>query len=156
MIDRNILYKAFQCSTYNPILRFADEYCFLSNFWMCDLIVDSELYKSSEHAYMCQKTFDEEAKLKIKSAATPAKAKIEGRKVPLRADWEFVKVDVMYSVVYAKFSQNSNLKSRLLATEDRYIEEGNTWNDTQWGVCNGEGLNLLGQVLMLVRSQLRN
>lgn len=86
---------------------------------------------------------------------TAAKAKVEGRKVALRADWEEVKVDAMYNAVYAKFSQNPDLKHRLLATGNRYLEEGNTWNDVNWGVCNGVGLNLLGQVLMAVRQQLR-
>ena len=32
--------------------------------------------------------------------------------------------------------------------------EGNTWNDTFWGVCNGQGQNWLGKILMLVRSEL--
>jgi len=104
---------------------------------------------------MCQKTFDEELQLQIRMAATPSKAKMIGKTVPLRADWEEVKVDAMYNAVYAKFSQNPELKHRLLATGNRYLEEGNTWNDVNWGVCNGVGLNLLGQVLMAVRQQLR-
>lgn len=152
---RQDLIEQFGCTTENPILFFQDEYRFLSNFWMCDLVFEGITYRSSEHCFMCQKTFDEELQLQIRMAATPSKAKIIGRTVPLRADWEEVKVDAMYSAVYAKFSQNPDLKHRLLATGNRYLEEGNTWKDVNWGVCDGVGLNLLGQVLMAVRQQLR-
>jgi ribA/ribD-fused uncharacterized protein len=155
MFDRDSLIKAFGCSTQDPILFFQDEYRFLSNFWMCTLVIDGLTYKSSEHYFMSEKTFDEEAKDRIRATPTAAKAKQEGRKVALRADWEEVKVDAMYRAVYAKFSQNPGLKAQLLATGDRYLEEGNTWNDVTWGVCLGEGKNLLGQILMAVRAQLR-
>ena len=33
--------------------------------------------------------------------------------------------------------------------------EGNTWNDTYWGVCNGVGKNTLGQLLMKIREEIR-
>jgi ribA/ribD-fused uncharacterized protein len=149
------LVKEFGCSTENPILEFQGEYRFLSNFWICNLVLDGLCYNSSEHAFMCQKTLDEDLRVQIRSAPTPAKAKLEGRKVSLRSDWEDVKVRAMYDAVYAKFSQNEDLKIKLLATGDRYLEEGNTWNDVVWGVCRGVGSNCLGQILMLVRSQLK-
>ena len=49
---------------------------------------------------------------------TPNRAKQLGRRVPLRPDWELVKYDVMYEVCMAKFTQNSDLLSKLLATGD--------------------------------------
>ena len=33
--------------------------------------------------------------------------------------------------------------------------EGNVWNDTFWGVCNGKGHNHLGKILMKVRDEIR-
>lgn len=45
----------------------------------------------------------------------------------LRHDWEKVKFDIMYEICKAKFSQNAELKDKLLATGDEYLEEGNTW-----------------------------
>jgi predicted NAD-dependent protein-ADP-ribosyltransferase YbiA (DUF1768 family) len=33
--------------------------------------------------------------------------------------------------------------------------EGNTWNDRYWGVCRGTGKNRLGQILMRIRSEIR-
>ena len=40
-------------------------------------------------------------------------------------------------------------------TNNEELIEGNTWNDTYWGVCNGRGQNHLGKILMKVRSLLK-
>lgn len=83
-------------------------------------------------------------------------AKRLGRTVGLRKDWELLKEEFMYAVCFAKFTQNKNLGRRLLATGDRMLIEGNTWGDTEWGVCNGVGKNLLGKILMKVRENIKN
>ena len=70
-----------------PILGFRGEFGFLSNFWLVDLKIDSDMYKSSEHYYMAMKTIDEGWRQKIMDASTGAKAKRIGKNVPLRADW---------------------------------------------------------------------
>ena len=68
----------------------------------------------------------------------------------------------MYDVCYAKFSQDKNLKRRLLATGDEYLQEGNFHGDFYWGrIYNKEkgewvGKNNLGKVLMKLREDLRN
>jgi ribA/ribD-fused uncharacterized protein len=152
---KNNIIELFECTTEDPILDFSGSYSFLSNFWDCPIVYDSVQYKSSEHAYMCQKTFDEELRLKIRNAPTANKAKTLARGVPLRSDWEEVKLTIMYEVLYAKFTQNEDLKLKLLATGNRYLEEGNWWGDVIWGVCKGVGTNYLGQLLMTVRKQLR-
>jgi len=63
----------------------------------------------------------------------------------------------MEEIVRAKFTQNECLREMLLATGDAVLEEGNTWNDTFWGVHlkNGQGQNHLGRILMKVREELR-
>lgn len=85
----------------------------------------------------------------------PNRAKAMGRRVKLRKDWEDVKNRIMYEICLAKFVQNKELRDALLSTKDEELIEGNTWNDTYWGICNGKGLNMLGKVLMRVRSELR-
>ena len=60
----------------------------------------------------------------------------------------------MLSFVRAKFTY-PDLQEKLLATGDAYLEEGNYWNDTTWGVCNGVGENRLGKILMQVRDEIR-
>jgi len=67
----------------------------------------------------------------------------------------------MYDIVYNKFSQNEDLKEKLLNTGEIYLEEGNWWHDNYWGQCNCyrcrniHGLNKLGKILMQVRDELR-
>lgn len=77
-----------------------------------------------------------------------------GRHVKLRKDWNAIKTDVMLSLVRGKF-QWPELQKKLLATGDAYLEEGNTWSDTCWGVCDGRGENRLGKILMQVREEAR-
>ena len=60
----------------------------------------------------------------------------------------------MFDLVLEKFKQNPELKQKLLETGNQELIEGNTWNDTFWGVCNGQGQNWLGKILMLARSEL--
>lgn len=61
----------------------------------------------------------------------------------------------MYEICKAKFSQNEELRDRLLATGDEYLEEGNTWGDRIWGTVNGICENRLGKILMRVREELK-
>lgn len=154
-IDRINLIEQYGCTTEEPILGFFGSYRFLSNFYLSSVVYEGVLYNSSEHAYMAQKTFDEDIQQQIRAAPKPSDAKRIGRNAPLRSDWEEVKITIMYEVLYAKFTQNQNLKALLLSTCNRYLEETNTWGDVIWGVCNMEGLSLLGQLLMLIRNQLR-
>ena len=60
----------------------------------------------------------------------------------------------MYEIVKAKFEQNPKLRDYIICTRNEELVEGNNWNDRYWGVCNGEGYNKLGRILMLVRDEL--
>ncbi len=42
----------------------------------------------------------------------------------------------------------------LVMTGVEELVEINTWNDTFWGVCNSEGSNFLGEILMKVRREI--
>ena len=133
-----------------PILGFFGEYRFLSNFHLCDVYVDSNKFKSSEHAYMYQKSSDEDYRLNILNAATPKEAKRIGSAVELRKDWHSYRVIAMHNALNSKF-KNEAERDMLLATGDAYLEETNTWGDKFWGVCNGAGENRLGHILMKIR-----
>ena len=63
----------------------------------------------------------------------------------------------MEEIVREKFRQNEELAKMLLATGDRILEEGNSWNDTFWGVSikTRKGKNNLGIILMKVRDELK-
>jgi predicted NAD-dependent protein-ADP-ribosyltransferase YbiA (DUF1768 family) len=46
------------------------------------------------------------------------------------------------------------MREMLLLTGDCELVEGNTWGDKFWGVCDGEGENHLGKLLMKIRAEL--
>ena len=132
---------------------FRDEYFFLSNFYETDLDYEGIVYHSSEAAFQAQKCADR-ARREQFADLSPSQSKHRGREVSLRPDWEQVKVRVMKEIVFAKFSQNEELKEKLLATGNAYLEEGNEWGDRIWGTVDGKGQNLLGGILMQVREEL--
>ena len=136
---------------------FRNEYRFLSNFWDAPVTYKGLTYQNAEAAFQAQKCIDEAEKVQFTTLCSN-EAKRLGRHVQLRPDWEKVKVGIMEEIVRAKFIQNEELKWRLIGTGDAYLEEGNTWHDTCWGVDaeTGEGLNHLGKILMKVREELKN
>lgn len=145
------------CDYKNAITEFSGEYRFLSNFYEAPVYYDGILYTSNEGAFQAQKCSCEEEKM-IFAQISPAKAKSFGRKVALRPDWNEARISIMEQIVRAKFTQNEELKRLLLSTGDRLIEEGNTWNDTFWGVDvrTRKGKNHLGKILMKVRNELKS
>ena len=73
------------------------------------------------------------------------------RDVPIRSDWEQVKIDVMKRALIAKFSQHPTLMDVLLSTEQAIIAEQS--HDGFWGIgLDGQGFNWLGRLLMEIRS----
>lgn len=132
------------------IKGFFGQYRFLSNFHKCPVYFDGVCYPSTENAFMAAKSTDEFVRSQFKDLE-PKDAKALGRKITLRGDWEKIKYDVMSTIVFDKFYRNPELRDALLATGDAYLEETNHWNDKIWGVCNGEGDNRLGLILMNVR-----
>ena len=137
------------------INKFEGKYEFLSNYYIAPVTYNGLTFQSNEAAFQAQKTLNEGQRRKFTRMA-PNKAKAKGRNVILRSDWEEVKNKIMYEVCYAKFTQNPELKEKLLLTGDEELIEGNTWHDTYWGVCNRRGKNKLGKILMRVREELRN
>lgn len=136
------------------IEEFQEEYRFLSNMWECPVYYDDMLWSSAEHAYQAAKTLIKVEKDMVMASASPYAAKKAGRMVTLREDWDNVRLEIMHDIVLAKFSL-SPLRERLLETGERTLREGNSWNDTFWGVCDGIGKNHLGRTLMTVRIELR-
>ena len=138
------------------INEFRGKYFFLSNFYEVPVTYRGITYRNNEAAFQAQKVSSEDER-KTFSALNPSEAKKKGRHVTLRkdVDWDSVKTTYMYEICLAKFSQNEELKNRLLATGDKHLEEGNTWGDRIWGTVNGVGENRLGKILMRVREELK-
>ena len=138
------------------ICGFFGEYRFLSNFYEAPITYEGITYRNNEAAFQAQKCLTDEEKLEF-ATLEPSKAKSLGRRVSLRSDWEKVKVGIMEEIVRAKFLQNDELANQLLSTGDRILEEGNSWNDTFWGVSikTRKGENNLGRILMKIRDEIK-
>lgn len=144
------------------IQGFFGEYRWLSNFHPCDVKWNGIEFPSSEHAYQFAKTAGYEVELSphiVESVKrmTASEVKRWGKTQFIRPDWDSRKVSVMVAILLDKFMRNPELKEKLLATGDRWLEETNHWKDDFWGVRydTREGKNHLGYSLMFVREILR-
>jgi ribA/ribD-fused uncharacterized protein len=134
---------------------FQGEYRWLSNFWPVSIVYNEIRYPTVEHAYQASKSCSLQERIKIANLPTPGDAKRAGRHVQLRYDWEQIKDQIMEDLLRLKFSIPM-LQEELLSTEDVELIEGNTWNDTYWGRCNGIGKNKLGEILMKIRNEIKS
>lgn len=135
------------------IKSFQGEFRWLSNFVDCEVMLSGMLFPSVENAYAASKTLSRATRQHFQEC-TAGQAKRKGRKVAIRDDWDDVKLLIMESLLWQKFEKEP-FKSQLIATGQHTIMEGNTWGDTFWGVCNGEGDNHLGKLLMNIRNELQ-
>jgi ribA/ribD-fused uncharacterized protein len=134
---------------------FHKEYDFLSNFYICK---DGT---TVEHRYQAAKsTYPYEYDMIIK-AETAGRAKRLGQQIVIRKDWKSIKYDVMKSLVFYKFLSDPELGEKLCKIKEDIIEH-NTWHDNEWGDCTCEacteieGRNWLGEILMEVRTIIKN
>ncbi len=134
-----------------------DEFGGFSNFSRHPIQIDGKVYKTSEHYFQAMKFAGTKHEKEVRETKTPGDAARKGRdrSLPLRKDWESVKDSVMRKAVLAKFTQHEDLKKLLLSTGDEKLVE-HTIKDSYWGDGgDGSGRNMLGQILMEVRSTLR-
>lgn len=148
------------------------------------LSVEGKLYATSEHYYQALK-FDypgadaptlEYAEL-VRTADTPNKSRLLAKQktgggykwrtalnptiaryaqtAKLRPQWEENKLDMMRRALKVKFTQQPELRAKLLATGDAPLAENSPF-DSYWGLGRDQsGTNWLGKLLMRVRSELR-
>jgi len=136
-------------------MLFRDKYGFLSNMYSCKVEYNGCVYPCAETAFQvakCANPSDEDLFLTNYGYVNGFMARKIGRSVKLRNDWEKQKPWIMLDIIRAKFSEPS-LRAALLATGNERLVEENTWGDRYWGVCNGEGQNMLGRILMHVRKE---
>lgn len=134
----------------NIISYFKNENYFMSNFFEATVSYRGKVYRNAEAAYQAQKDPARAGEF-IMLKGNDAKAL--GSKVTLRQDWEEIKVQVMYEVVEAKFTQNRNLMQKLIQTGNAELVHGNIHRDTFWGIYGGKGENMLGKILMEIRDE---
>jgi ribA/ribD-fused uncharacterized protein len=144
----------------DKIAQFQGKNRWLSNFWNAPQEIAGQTYINNEQWYVmnkCENLHDQ-----IMSATKPGQIKGTGRRCKMRENWDNVKLAVMKVGLNAKFTQNDDLKQKLLDTGDAILEEGNTWGDSFWGINKNPdrgplgGQNHLGKLLMELRDELRS
>lgn len=140
------------------------------------LSIDGELWPTAEHYYQAAKFSNPlnplpEIRDKIRRLGTPREAFefVRGdMEEHVDSSWwhkDAHKEEAMLRAVRAKFTQNPSLSDLLVGTEELILVE-HTENDSFWGDGNGvppfpdgqrwgPGKNNLGQILMVVRNELR-
>lgn len=134
------------------ILQFTGEYRWLSNFEPVQVTIGGRHFPSVEHAYMSCKSDDPNWIADCMNPAhSPGKIKRMSRAIKIRSNWEDIKLEVMYQLLAQKFTQEP-FKTKLIATGQVHISEGNKWNDTYWGIDFVKGgQNNLGRLIMIIR-----
>jgi ribA/ribD-fused uncharacterized protein len=140
-------YKEFSSFYKSPFKVDGAEFASLANFF------HSQKFKGTDD------DFAEDIRTVKNPALTRAKASSVKDHAP-RADWETAKLDVMRTGLTAKFSQNTALKRKLLATGEAPLEstiEEEMRITGFWSVgTDAEGVNHTGTILAEVRAALRD
>jgi ribA/ribD-fused uncharacterized protein len=132
-----------------------------SNLYQRPIEFEGLVYLTSEHAYQAGKASKPAVRDWILSAPTPALAAMAAHGLyvwDVVPDWAQIKFDRMRRVLRAKFDQHPDLQELLLATgEARLVEAGTVSNAVNrlWGEVNGKGENMLGVMLMELRTAYR-
>jgi ribA/ribD-fused uncharacterized protein len=135
----------------------AGDYGAFSNFASYPITVRGERWPTSEHFFQAQKFEDTKVRAAIRRVKSPMEAARMGRdrKHRVRRDWDSARVGVMREALRAKFTQHEDLRHLLLSTGEAKLVE-HTERDAFWGDGgDGSGANMLGRLLMELRTELR-
>lgn len=135
-------------------------YGVFSNLFRRKIVFEGQEYETAEHAYQAGKARKQKVREWILSAPSPSLLAMAAHGLyswDIAPNWSSTKYDRMRAVLHAKFSQHDDLAALLVSTKDaRLVETGTVKNvvNTTWGEVNGEGKNMLGNLLMEIRETL--
>lgn len=133
-------------------------YGVFSNLYPRPIEFEGRTFPTSEHAYQAGKAQKPAVREWILSAPTPALAAMAAHGLyvwDVVPDWAKIKFDRMRAVLRAKFDQHADLKDLLMSTGNARLVEAGTVNNAVnrlWGEVDGKGENMLGVMLMELRS----
>ena len=133
-----------------------------SNLYRREIEYEGETFQTSEHAYQAGKARKPEVKRWLMQAPSPSLLAMAAHGLyywDVAPGWSKTKFDRMRGVLRAKFAQHTDLRNLLLSTGDaRLVECATVDNEVNrlWGEVNGIGKNMLGVLLMELRTQLRS
>lgn len=145
---------------------------FLSNWYLSAFSVDGIIFSSMEQYMMYKKAVcfgDDENAAQILETKEVTEIKSLGRKIVGYDDniWNGVRQIVVYQGLMEKFTQNDELRDKLLKTGKSVLAECAV-KDTIWGIglslrdpgrlemTKWKGQNLLGYTLMMVREAINS
>lgn len=133
-----------------------------SNLYRREIVFEGETFATSEHAYQAGKARKPEVKAWLMSAPSPALLAMAAHGLyywDVAPGWSKTKFGRMRAVLRAKFDQHPDLTALLLSTGSaRLVESATVDNEVNrlWGEVNGQGRNMLGEMLMELRETLRS
>jgi predicted NAD-dependent protein-ADP-ribosyltransferase YbiA (DUF1768 family) len=158
------------------IERFRSEYFPFSNMYPLPAWIEADcgvLVPTSEHAYMANRFKDTQIQLAVAAARgletsnAIYKDGLAAKKLAhelidageeLSAADPIARIALMRRVVRQKIDKNDSIRTLLIDTNEKEIQEGNDWGDTFWGVSpvgSGSGQNNLGKIYMGIRADLK-
>jgi ribA/ribD-fused uncharacterized protein len=132
-----------------------------SNLFRRPIEFEGEVFATSEHAYQAGKARKPEVRSWLLSAPSPALLAMAAHGLyywDVAPGWSVSKFDRMRAVLRAKFTQHTDFRDLLISTGNaRLVESAATDNEVNrlWGEVGGIGKNMLGVMLMDLRSELR-
>lgn len=139
----------------------ADErpYGAFSNLYRREITFEGGRYPTSEHAYQAGKARTPEVRAWLMAAPSPALLAMAAHGLyrwDVAPGWSAAKFDRMRRVLRAKFTQHADLRQLLLDTGDARLVEWATVDNAVnrlWGEVLGRGQNMLGSMLMELRTE---
>lgn len=131
-----------------------------SNLYRCPVFFEETYFPTAEHAYQAGKARKLEVREWLMAAPSPSLLAMAAHGLyqwDITPSWSRIKFDRMRAVLHAKFTQHDHLRNLLLATGSARLVESTTVDNPVnrlWGEVNGVGKNMLGVLLMELRTQL--
>ena len=140
------------------IHEFRDDTRWLSNFASCEIKLGGFTFRSVENAYMSLRN-DSVEWLQYCLNNPPAMVKRKSKQIKDDEGWDDRKIMAMKICLEKKFVQEPFF-SKLMATGNENIQEGNLWTDDFWGIDlsinPNKGENHLGRLIMEIRKKYKD
>jgi ribA/ribD-fused uncharacterized protein len=131
-----------------------------SNLFRRPILFEDTSFPTAEHAYQAGKARRPEVRAWLMAAPSPALLAMAAHGLyqwDITPSWSRIKFERMRAVLHAKFTQHEDLRELLLSTGSvRLVETASVDNAVNrlWGEVNGVGKNMLGVLLMELRTHL--
>lgn len=130
----------------------------LGSYAELSFLLEETVWPTVEHYLQAMQYENPEEQERVRSLSSPAEAHKESKGrwfKKQRADWDKLRQVYLTRAIYTQCKSHPQVAQRLLSTGDVRLVENDQY-DYYWG-CGRDrrGTNMYGQVLMAVRSKLR-